>query len=437
MPRIGGTSGWDLGQSARFTSGRTLQEQERAAWTPTLLVSGILGGRAHPGSRAASRPYKALDLPRGSRRPGARSRPRSRPRPALSPPLYLPGPGRPPRVYRRWSGPRRGAGGAFGLLEPAGLGRCCWSSPRPRANNPGKLANGLADDMLPARPWLPGDSSWWPGHEPEPVGAPATRENMDACAGRGVVLRGPVGGEVDCGGTGQGAVGQETEEILAPACGPLAQDLAGRKVLRVPGPHREHWDPVRFWSNASPGSWARTLAVVRLLRRGRGHAVVRTRGPAPAEGIGASTWARPGRCSRPAPASGGHGYGLHDAAVADFRPEPFGDKKFRRTPCRSDGLSIRSWPTGLLWTWASTKRTDQTLNRLRAETQALGPQARKKLHGQEPGLVVARQRGQARQRLRGVETRVRSGFCKGSPGTWPSLPMTEVGLARMGSLLQL
>lgn len=131
----------------------------------------------------------------------------------------------------------------------------------------GRLANGLADDLLctlclateapivvaPAM-----NRAMWQH--------PATQANAAVLAQRGVTLLGPGEGAQACGEEGAGRM-LEPEEIVSALIGddvPLAsavsQALAGLRVLITAGPTREPLDPVRFLSNRSSGKMGYAVA---------------------------------------------------------------------------------------------------------------------------------------------------------------------------------
>jgi phosphopantothenoylcysteine decarboxylase/phosphopantothenate--cysteine ligase len=131
------------------------------------------------------------------------------------------------------------------------------------ANVLAKLAAGLADDLLTtlclaARAPL----VVAPAMNVNMYRHPATQENLDRLAKRGVQLVGPGEGELACGWTGEGrlvdleAIAAAAERAASP--GPLR----GEVVLIDAGPTAEPIDPVRVITNRSSGKMGFALAEV-------------------------------------------------------------------------------------------------------------------------------------------------------------------------------
>ncbi|MHB8405321.1 MAG: bifunctional phosphopantothenoylcysteine decarboxylase/phosphopantothenate--cysteine ligase CoaBC [Gammaproteobacteria bacterium] len=123
-----------------------------------------------------------------------------------------------------------------------------------------RLAHGHADDLLttlclateapliiaPAMNWVMWES-------------PATQENVQRLANRGVRLLGPVLGELAEGEIGMGRM-LEPAEIVAALKGESSVPLKGLRVLVTAGPTREPIDPVRYVSNRSSGKMGFAVA---------------------------------------------------------------------------------------------------------------------------------------------------------------------------------
>ena len=97
---------------------------------------------------------------------------------------------------------------------------------------------------------------------------PATVENVERLAGRGVRFLGPALGSLSSGDEGPGRM-VEPEEIVAEARRLLStpDDLSGRHVLITAGGTQEPIDPVRYIGNHSSGRMGYVLADA-ALRRG-------------------------------------------------------------------------------------------------------------------------------------------------------------------------
>lgn len=91
---------------------------------------------------------------------------------------------------------------------------------------------------------------------------PAVQENVRALEARGWTRIGPESGALACGMEGEGRM-SEPHAIVELVLNKLntPRPLAGRRVLILSGPTREHFDPVRFIGNPSTGKMGRALAL--------------------------------------------------------------------------------------------------------------------------------------------------------------------------------
>lgn len=125
----------------------------------------------------------------------------------------------------------------------------------------GKLAGGLADDLLSALclarrcPLMVA-----PAMNVEMWENAAMQRNVHTLGGDGVLVAGPAAGEQACGEVGMGRM-LEPEEILAEVEAffqPKA--LAGKRVVVTAGPTQEPIDPVRVITNLSSGRMGYAVA---------------------------------------------------------------------------------------------------------------------------------------------------------------------------------
>ncbi|GMT47324.1 MAG: phosphopantothenoylcysteine decarboxylase [bacterium] len=149
------------------------------------------------------------------------------------------------------------------------------------ANIIGKLASGIADDMVSLSflafrgPVIFAPAMNWRMYE-----HPVVQRNIKTLRDLGFHEIEPEEGELACGEYGVGRMA-EVGRILEAVKGCLTKkDLAGLKVLVVAGPTREYIDPVRFISNRSSGKMGYALAMVALRR---GADVTLVSGPASVE----------------------------------------------------------------------------------------------------------------------------------------------------------
>ncbi|NOZ25297.1 MAG: bifunctional phosphopantothenoylcysteine decarboxylase/phosphopantothenate--cysteine ligase CoaBC [Nitrospirae bacterium] len=136
------------------------------------------------------------------------------------------------------------------------------------ANMIGKLASGIADDMV-SLTFLAfrGPVIFAPAMNWRMYGHPVVQRNIRTLRGLGLLEVEPEEGELACGERGVGRMA-DVGRIVEAAKGCLSKkDLAGRRLLVVAGPTREYIDPVRFISNRSSGKMGYALAAV-AARRG-------------------------------------------------------------------------------------------------------------------------------------------------------------------------
>lgn len=131
------------------------------------------------------------------------------------------------------------------------------------ANIIGKLAHGIADDLLTTvalattAPILVA-----PAMNSQMYLHPATAANLTILKERGVQFVGPARGHLACGeeGVGRMAPVAQIQERIVGLLSP--QVLSGKKVLVTAGPTREAIDPFRFISNYSTGRMGYAIAQV-------------------------------------------------------------------------------------------------------------------------------------------------------------------------------
>jgi len=130
------------------------------------------------------------------------------------------------------------------------------------ANIIGKLANGIADDMLSSM-LIASDAPVLvaPSMNSNMYNHPSVRKNIETLKRRGVSVIGPATGELACGETGEGKM-ERVENIVTKVLETLdlGRDLLGRKILVTAGGAREPIDPVRFIGNRSSGKMGVAVA---------------------------------------------------------------------------------------------------------------------------------------------------------------------------------
>jgi phosphopantothenoylcysteine decarboxylase/phosphopantothenate--cysteine ligase len=257
------------------------------------------------------------------------------------------------------------------------------------ANVIGKVANGLADDLLTTTLmatkapvlFVPAmNVNMWENQ--------VYRDNQSRLERYGYHFMSPVSGELACGWEGQGklpnpaAIFDFAQDLIG------NRELAGCTVLVTAGPTREELDPVRYLSNYSSGKMGYAIA---RAARNRGARVILISGPvdlpAPekvelvpvttATEMHAAVMAR---CA-------GADVIIKAAAVADFRPEKRHAGKVKKGT--ATGLTLELVRNPDILAELGAKGGNAVLVGFAAETGQLVANARKKLIDKGLDLIVA------------------------------------------------
>ena len=260
------------------------------------------------------------------------------------------------------------------------------------ASTIGKMANGIADNML-ITTYLSMKAPVFiaPAMDIDMYAHPSTQQNLKTLQGYGNHIIEPQSGFLASGLEGKGRM-EEPERIVEFLDKALSQaepqkDLAGKSILITAGPTYEKIDPVRFIGNYSSGKMGFALAA-ECARRGADVTLVA--GPvslSTPEGVNridvescqemyeASTKAFPKMDAA-----------ILCAAVADFRPETTADQKIKR---EKDDLVLRLQPTHDIAQQLGKLKTDnQVLVGFALETNDEEVNAKKKLAKKNLDFIV-------------------------------------------------
>ena len=136
------------------------------------------------------------------------------------------------------------------------------------ANVIGKLAHGIADDMLTTTIMACKCKKFIsPAMNTNMFKNPVVQDNLKILEHYGYEVIAPANGYLACGDTGAGKM-PEPETLLAyiereTAC---EKDLKGKKILVTAGPTQEAIDPVRYITNHSSGKMGYAIAKTAMLR---------------------------------------------------------------------------------------------------------------------------------------------------------------------------
>ena len=258
------------------------------------------------------------------------------------------------------------------------------------ANVIGKLANGLADDMLTTTVMACRcQKILAPAMNTAMYENPVVQDNIRKLKNYGYEVITPASGYLACGDTGAGKMPEpETllEYILKEAA--FQKDLAGKKLLVTAGPTQEAIDPVRCLTNHSSGKMGYAIAKMAMLR---GAEVTLVSGPTAIE---------PPLFVKVVPVTSARDMfeavtGLsHEqdiiikaAAVADYRPKQVSEDKVKK---KDDQASIELERTDdILKYLGQHKKQGQFLCGFSMETRDMLRNSRAKLEKKNLDMVAA------------------------------------------------
>lgn len=258
------------------------------------------------------------------------------------------------------------------------------------ANIIGKVANGIADDML---------STTVMATKSKVIFAPAMNTNMyenrivqnniEVLKNNGYDFIEPASGRLACGDVGKGKLAS-VEEIVEKVLLELQdkeKDLTGKKVLISAGPTIAPIDPVRFITNRSTGKMGYAIAQEAM---DRGADVILVSGPTnlnPPKGVKVINI----NTNSEMKAEIINNYEWADiviksAAVADYKPKDYSNKKIKKGEGNLNLEFVRD--TDILMELGKRK-THQVLVGFAAESNDLLDNAKKKLEKKNLDFIVA------------------------------------------------
>lgn len=256
------------------------------------------------------------------------------------------------------------------------------------ANVIGKIANGIADDMLTTTVMAckcPVIIS--PAMNTNMFENPIVQDNIKKLEKFGYIIISPAEGRLACGTVGKGKLPDEQVllDYLEKALSDK-QDFKGKKVLVTAGPTQESIDPVRYITNHSSGKMGYAVARQAMLR---GADVTLVSGrvnlePVPFVKMINVTTAEEMYNAVTAEFENTDVI-IKAAAVADFRPKTVADNKLKK----ADGMdSILLEPTKDILKSLGEKKKQQFICGFSMETQNMAENSRKKLESKNLDMIV-------------------------------------------------
>lgn len=258
------------------------------------------------------------------------------------------------------------------------------------ANVIGKLANGIADDMLTTTVLAcPCTKLLSPAMNTRMYENPAVQDNLRKLQGYGYGVVEPASGRLACGDTGAGKMAEPEvllEHILLAAA--REKDLAGKNILVTAGPTQEPVDPVRYLTNHSTGKMGYALARMAALRGARVTLVsgpVALKAPLGVRVVDVITAREMFEAVREEALN--QEIIIKAAAVADYRPANIAEQKMKKTGDRMDLALERT--TDILGYLGKHRRPGQYLCGFSMETEHMLENSRKKLEKKHLDMIVA------------------------------------------------
>lgn len=259
------------------------------------------------------------------------------------------------------------------------------------ANVIGKIAHGIADDMLTTTimaskcPKLIS-----PAMNTNMFENPILQDNLKILEKYGYEIINPASGYLACGDTGAGKM-PEPETLLKYILRTIARekDMAGKRVLITAGPTQEKIDPVRYITNHSTGKMGYALAE-NAMRRGA--EVTLVTGPTAIEPpmfvnvvpvISAEDMA--GEVIARAPEQD---IIIKAAAVADYRPVNPSDEKIKKKDDEESVITLER-TQDILKYLGGHKRAEQFICGFSMETENMLENSRAKLAKKNVDMIVA------------------------------------------------
>lgn len=258
------------------------------------------------------------------------------------------------------------------------------------ANVIGKIANGIADDMLTTTVMATkGKVLIAPAMNTNMYENPIVQRNISILKELGYNFVEPESGRLACGDTGKGKLATP-ETIVNEVVNLLTQnqDLKGKNIIVTAGPTMESIDPMRFISNRSTGKMGYSIAAEAIKR---GAEVTLISGPTnltPPQNLK--------KLIRIESAEDMYNAVLNNmdenqviiksAAVADYKPKNYSDKKIKKT---DDDLSIELDRNKDIAYEIGKIKKDKILVGFAAETNDLTENAKGKVQKKNLDFIVA------------------------------------------------
>ncbi len=257
------------------------------------------------------------------------------------------------------------------------------------ANVIGKIAGGIADDMLTTTIMAAGCKKLIaPAMNTGMYESEILQDNLEKLKKYGYEIIEPDEGRLACGVSGKGRL-PSTDILLEYVLFSLEdkKDLAGKKVLVTAGPTKESIDPVRYITNHSTGKMGYAIAKAAMRRGAEVTLISGTNDlPDPIK-VNVIHIESAKDMFEAVKEHSDSDIIIKSAAVADYTPKVASDKKIKK----EDGVpSIELESTTDILAWlGENKKPGQFICGFAMETEDLVENARKKLEKKNADMIVA------------------------------------------------
>ncbi|GAA0734684.1 bifunctional phosphopantothenoylcysteine decarboxylase/phosphopantothenate--cysteine ligase CoaBC [Clostridium oceanicum] len=257
------------------------------------------------------------------------------------------------------------------------------------ANIIGKVANGIADDMLSTTIMAcKSPVVFAPAMNTNMYANPIVQDNIKKLKKYGYEFINPKSGRLACGDVGEGKL--EDTEIIAEFLDSKLyskKDLKGKNVLVTAGPTLAPIDPVRFITNKSSGKMGYSIAKE---ARDRGANVTLVSGPSNLEVPFGVEFLKVSTNEEMFNAVKSNfdqqDIIIKSAAVADFKPKEYSNHKIKKT---EDDMSLKLTRDKDILKELGKMKTNQVLVGFAAESRDVFENAKGKLHRKNLDYIVA------------------------------------------------
>ena len=258
------------------------------------------------------------------------------------------------------------------------------------ANVIGKMAHGIADDMLTTTVLACKAPIYVsPAMNTNMYENPIVQDNLRTLEKYGIKVIDPASGYLACGDTGAGKM-PEPQTLFAYIEAELAhkKDLSGKRVLITAGATQEALDPVRYLTNHSTGKMGYALAKAAMVRGAQVTLVSGQTNLEPplfvdlvpiisAQDMYEAVESRFDETD----------VLIMAAAVADYRPKEYVDQKIKKKT--GDNVLELARTTDIIGTLSARKKQGQFLCGFSMETEHMLENSKKKLQKKHLDMIVA------------------------------------------------